>query len=114
MRQENVDFNKFKKVDLAAIMNAMKDDSTVWEIKRDNVNLYLHPTQKPVDLCTRAIRNNLMPGGILLDLFGGSGSSIIACQRSNRICHMMELDPIYIDVIIQRWEEYTGNTAKKE
>lgn len=114
IREEKADFNKMKKQDLVKILTALQEESTTWEVKRDSVNLYLHPTQKPVDLCLRAMRNNLMPGGILLDLFGGSGSSIIAAQRSNRICYTMELDPLYCDVIKKRWEDYTGQKGRKE
>lgn len=84
-------------------------EDTVWEIKRESRNDF-HPTQKPVELSERAIKNHSV--GIVLDLFGGSGSTLIACEKTNRNCRMMEIDPIYCDVIIQRWEEYTGNKAE--
>ena len=81
----------------------------MWEINKDGVNEY-HPTQKPVALASKAIRNH---GGAdkVLDLFGGSGSTLIACEQLNRTCYMMELDPGYCDVIIDRWEQFTGKKA---
>jgi len=72
-----------------------------------------HPTQKPVNLCARAIKNSSKNEDIVLDLFGGSGSTLIAAEKLNRKCYMMELDPKYVDVIIKRWEDYTGGTAHK-
>lgn len=73
----------------------------------------LHPTMKPVGLFDYQIQNNSNKGDIVLDLFGGSGTTIIACEQSGRICYMMELDEHYCDVIIQRWENLTGNKAVK-
>ena len=86
---------------------------SVWEIGRDNVNNYEHPTQKPVALSAQAITYTTKRGETVLDLFGGSGSTLIACEQLNRICYMMELDPHYCDVIIQRWENLTGGKAVK-
>ena len=83
----------------------------MWEIKKD-VN-YKHPTQKPVSLSARAIKNSTKQGNGVLDLFGGSGSTMLACEQNNRKCYMMELDPKYVDVIIERWENFTGKKAKK-
>ena len=90
----------------------MKKESTVWEIKRDSVRTYLHPTQKPVDLISKAIMNNTTPTGIVMDLFLGSGSSIIGAEKTNRRCYGMEIDPNYCDIVIKRWEIYTGLKAK--
>ena len=84
----------------------------IWEIDRTSNN-DLHPTMKPVGLCAEAIRNSSQPNEIVLDLFGGSGSTLIACEQLNRKCFMMELDPVYCQVIINRWEKFTGKTAKK-
>jgi DNA modification methylase len=70
-----------------------------------------HPTMKPVSLCAKAIENSSKAGDIVIDLFGGSGSTLIACEQLNRTCYMMELDPIYCDVIIKRWENFTGQKA---
>jgi len=84
-------------------------DGDVWicdrEVRKD------HPTAKPVELCERAIRYSSENAGIVLDLFGGSGSTLIAAEKSARKCYMMELDPKYCDVIIQRWQEFTGQNA---
>ena len=72
-----------------------------------------HPTTKPLLIPSRAIKNSSKENGNILDLFGGSGSTLIACEQLNRKCYMMELDPHYIDVIIQRWENFTGEKAVK-
>lgn len=85
-------------------------EETVWNIDRDNANK-LHPTQKPVELSERAISNH--KAKIVLDLFLGSGSTVIACEKKYRKCYGMELDPKYCDVIIKRWEDYTGKKAIK-
>lgn len=71
----------------------------------------MHPTQKPVGLSIRALNNSSKPGDCVMDLFGGSGSTMIACEQLNRKCYMMELDPKYVDVIIGRWEQFTGQKA---
>ena len=85
-------------------------EATVWDIAKDGVNNY-HPTQKPVALAAKAINNH--SAGLVLDLFGGSGSTMIASEQLNRTCYMMELDPHYCDVIIERWQKLTGETARK-
>ena len=84
-------------------------DSDVWEVDKD-VN-YKHPTQKPVALGERAINNSSHLRNIVLDIFGGSGSTLIACQKLDRRCYMMEIDEHYCDVIIKRWEQFTGKQA---
>lgn len=71
----------------------------------------LHPTMKPVAIPENAILNSSETGDIVLDMFGGAGSTLIACEKTKRRCRMMELDPIYCDVIVKRWEEYTGKKA---
>lgn len=86
------------------------DEKTVWELQRIGSNEY-HPTQKPVELPERALNNSSKPGDAVLDLFGGSGSTLIACEKTNRRGFMMELDPKYADVIIARWEAYSGGKA---
>ena len=70
-----------------------------------------HPTMKPVVLCGRLIKNSSLPGQTVLDLFGGSGSTLIACEQLSRKCYTMEYDPRYVDVIVQRWEDFTGEKA---
>jgi DNA modification methylase len=88
-------------------------DSDVWDVKKDNVVEYRHPTQKPVELARRAILNSSKKSDIVLDCYLGSGSTLIACEQTDRICYGMELDPGYIDVVITRWENHTGKKAKK-
>lgn len=82
----------------------------IWDIARTQKN-ELHPTMKPIALCSKAIENSSKKEDIVLDLFGGSGTTLIACEQLNRNCYMMELDPKYIDVIINRWEQFTGKKA---
>ena len=73
----------------------------------------LHPTMKPIELLSRLIKDGSKEDMLVYDPFLGSGSTLIACEQTNRICYGMELDPSYIDVIIQRWENFTGEKAKK-
>lgn len=89
------------------------DEKTVWELKKESKNEF-HPTQKPIELPERAITNSSLKNQIVLGLFGGSGSTLIACEKTNRKCFMMELDPHYCDVILARWEKFTGKTAVLE
>lgn len=84
---------------------------SVWHIKRDGNKS--HPTMKPVELITNAIANSSKEDDIVIDFFQGSGSTTIAAEKTNRICYGMEIDPHYVDVIIKRWEDYTGNKAEK-
>lgn len=83
--------------------------STIWSMKRDNVQGYVHPTQKPVELIRYAIRNSSKQDDIIADFFGGSGSTLIACEKMNRGGYLLELDPKFVDVIVQRYVDYTGN-----
>lgn len=87
--------------------------TTVWSMARDKVGEYVHPTQKPVELIVYALRNSSKSGDLVLDLFLGSGSTLIAAEKSERTCFGLELDPKYVDVIIKRWEDYTGEKAEK-
>ena len=72
-----------------------------------------HPTMKPVELIANELKISSNKNSIVLDLFGGSGSTLIACEQLERECYMMELDPKYVDVIINRWEQFTGKKAVK-
>lgn len=85
------------------------NESDLWNIAKDSK--YKHPTQKPVALSERAITNSSKPKNKVLDLFGGSGSTLLACEKLDRSAYLMELDPKYCDVIIQRWQEFTGQNA---
>lgn len=85
-------------------------ETTIWKIDKDGKNK-LHPTQKPVELSVKAIKNHSV--GLVLDLFLGSGSTLIGCEKLNRTCYGMELDQKYVDVIVQRYVDYTGNETIK-
>lgn len=88
-----------------------RDQSDVWEYNKPVKN-DLHPTMKPVELVERAINNSSKAGDIVLDGFGGSGSTLIATEKTRRKARLMELDPKFCDVIVRRWEEYTGKKAE--
>ena len=85
-------------------------EDTVWLIDRPSRSDE-HPTMKPIPLIARAINNSSKTDDYILDIFGGSGSTLIAAEQLNRTCYMMELDPVYCDVIIKRWENFTGQKA---
>jgi DNA modification methylase len=89
-----------------------RTETEVWDINRP-LDSKLHPTMKPVELCENAIINSSKRDDLVLDLFLGSGSTLIACEKSNRKCYGMEIDPHYCDVIIKRWEDFTGQKAQK-
>lgn len=86
----------------------VKNESDLWEIKKDHN--YVHPTQKPVALSVRAFGNHIKLVNVL-DLFGGSGSTLIGAEQTGRKAFVMELDPKYCDVIVKRWEDFTGKKA---
>ena len=94
-----------------AVDDAIKNESDLWEVKKDTA--YVHPTQKPVALSVRAFGNHIKLTSVL-DLFGGSGSTLIGAEQTGRDAHVMELDPKYCDVIIKRWQDFTGETATLE
>ena len=91
---------------------SITNESDLWQIKKDSK--YQHPTQKPTALAERAINNSTKINNLILDYFGGSGSTLIACEKTNRKARLMELDPIYVDVIVQRWQDFTGKKAIHE
>jgi DNA modification methylase len=88
--------------------------TTVWDFGGYDKSKNMHPTQKPVFIPEEAIGNSSKIGSNVLDLFGGSGSTLIACEKTNRNAYLMELDPKYNDVIIKRWQEFTGKQAVHE
>ncbi|MBX2807838.1 MAG: site-specific DNA-methyltransferase [Cellvibrionaceae bacterium] len=90
-----------------------RDQGDVWFFNKPVKN-DLHPTMKPVELVERAIRNSSKTLDIVLDVFGGSGSTLIASEKTGRHARLMELDPKYVDVIVRRWQDYTGQQAMKE
>lgn len=83
----------------------------VWEVKKVNPQSMVHLTEKPVELAVRAIQYSSRAGENVLDLFGGSGSTLMACEQTGRRGFLMELDQLYCDVIVKRWEEFTGKQA---
>jgi DNA modification methylase len=87
-----------------------KSQSTLWQENKPTANR-LHPTMKPVELIERALVNSSKAGDIVVDLFGGSGSTLIGCERRGRQARLMEVDPKYGDVVVRRWQEYTGKLA---
>lgn len=87
-----------------------KTQSTLWQQNKPSANR-LHPTMKPVELVERALGNSSRAGEVVVDLFGGSGSTLIGCERQGRSARLMEIDPRYADVICRRWEAYTGKSA---
>ena len=88
-----------------------KNQSDLWSMSRGNTSAYVHPTQKPVELISKALENSSKKGDIVIDVFGGSGSTVIACELHNRKAMIVDLDPKYCDVIIKRWQNYTGKDA---
>jgi len=89
-------------------MGTLKNESDLWSVKKDHA--YVHPTQKPVELSVRAFSNHIKQKNVL-DMFGGSGSTLIGAEQAGRISFLMELDEKYVDVIIIRWQSFTGNKA---
>jgi DNA modification methylase len=85
----------------------------LWAIKKVNPQSMVHLTEKPVELATRALEYSSRPGENVLDLFGGSGSTLIAAEQTGRRAFLMELDPLYTDVIVTRWEQFTGKKAER-
>lgn len=116
MEEQCVEFEKMKKADLVQLckrlFNQEQDFTTVLdapEPARDD----LHPTMKPMKLIAKLIQNSSKEKECVLDLFGGSGTTLIVCEQMKRSCRMMEYDPKFVDVIVKRWEEFTGKKAEK-
>ena len=109
------DIKKMKKEEMQKLLEEIYSDkvsSTVINEDKPSAN-DLHPTMKPIKLLARQVKNSSKVGEKVLDLFGGSGSTLITCEQLGRICYMIEYDPQYVDVIIERWENFTGQKAKK-
>lgn len=85
----------------------------LWHVKKVNPQSMIHLTEKPVELAVRAIQYSSKPGKNVLDLFGGSGSTLIGCEQTGRNAFLMEIDPLYCDIIVQRWEQFTGKKAER-
>jgi DNA modification methylase len=90
-----------------------RNQGDVWSFAKPAVN-DLHPTMKPVALIEQAVRNSSREGDVVLDPFGGSGSTLIACQKTGREGRLIEIDPLYVDIVVRRWQEFTGREAVLE
>lgn len=115
IEDKGLDFDNMKKDEAIELLKKIYNDgisTTVIHEDKPKKN-DLHPTMKPLNLLARLIKNSSEKEQIVLDLFGGSGSTLITCEQLNRKCFMMEYDPIYVDTIIQRWEDFTGHKAVK-
>jgi DNA modification methylase len=102
-----------KEVNSIGLYDDLMSIVQLWLVKRDTTTDYEHPTQKPITLCEKPIKRCSAPGEIILDLFGGSGSTMIAAEQLKRRAYLVELDPTFCDLIIRRWEHFTGNHAKR-
>ncbi|MBP2638860.1 MAG: hypothetical protein H6Q72_4767 [Firmicutes bacterium] len=101
-----------KMTDFEILHTGTDEDTSIWRFEKPLRNGE-HPTMKPIGLCGRAICNSSKSGDNVADFFGGSGSTLMAAEQTERVCYSMEMEPIYCDVIIKRWEEFTGNKALK-
>ena len=111
---ENQDVDSMRKDELKKLLKSILGgvhETTILDEKKPTKS-ELHPTMKPIPLIAKQIKNSSRQGETVLDLFGGSGSTLMACEQLGRRCFMMEFDPHYADVIIQRWEDYTGEQAE--
>lgn len=109
---DDEDFTKMDKKHLVKLLESIYSlKSTIIDCERPTKSA-LHPTMKPIKLMGYLIKNSSKPNETVMDLFGGSGSTLIACEQLNRTCYMMEYDPKYVDVIIERWEELTNQKAE--
>ena len=113
--EDRPDFKNMKKEEMRDLLELIYNGNEMTTVLREKkpAASTLHPTMKPVKLIGRLIHNSSRPEENVLDIFGGSGSTMIACEQLGRNCYMMELDPRYVDVIIERWEQFTGRTAEK-
>jgi DNA modification methylase len=109
---DDIDIKKLNKKELEALVNSMRTELKTTALRENRPSKSdLHPTMKPVNLVQRMIEWSSTAGEVVLDLFGGSGSTMIACEKTGRKARLMELDPKYCDVIVKRWEEFTGKKA---
>ena len=113
----SLNFSEVLNKEIAPSGNKLLDDTLdvidLWLAKRVNGQEYLHPTEKPVTLHERPIKRGTKPGAIILDLFAGSGSTLMACDAMKRICYTVDAEPVFVDVVIQRYEQATKTKARK-
>lgn len=106
--EEKEEFMKRASKDmLKQVLTEISKGQCIWKVGKDDTSSYMHPTQKPVEINQRVLENFTAEGDNVIDLFGWSGSNLITCEKTRRVCYMMELDPKYIQVIIKRYAEYT-------
>lgn len=111
---DTMPLEKMSKAELKDLVRALRDDAETSVVYCDKpLRNDLHPTMKPVKLVSRFMLNSSREGDVVADIFGGSGSTLMAAEQLGRRCRMMELDPHYCDVIIRRWEDFTGKKAEK-
>ena len=110
VEEEAVDYAKLKKQELIELLEKQRSGDEPTTVIRENkpIRNSMHPTMKPVPLLHRLIKNSSRRGEIVFDPFGGSGSTLIACEQADRVCYTMELDPKYVDVIVKRYMLVTG------
>lgn len=112
IEDKHLDITKMKKEEMRDLLREILSDkvsTTVIDENKPAKNAD-HPTMKPLKLLARLIKNSSRPGDIVLDTFGGSGSTLITCEQLGRLCYTMELDPKYADVIVKRWQKFTGES----
>lgn len=111
---KEADIDKMSRAELKELLRAYIEEKPESVVYCDKPNKStLHPTMKPIRLISRFVINSTQEGENVVDIFGGSGSTMIACEQLKRKCFTMEIDPHYVDVIIERWEAFTGQKAKK-
>lgn len=115
LEDKGLDIDHMKKDEMKALLHDLLEEKISTTVIEENkpARSEEHPTMKPLKLLARQIKNSSRPGENVLDIFGGSGSTLIACEQLGRHCFMVELDPRYCDVIIKRWEDFTGQQAEK-
>lgn len=114
LEQEPIEVDKLSKEELKKILKDILDYKYTTIICENKPRINdLHPTMKPIPMCANLISNSTNPEEIVLDLFGGSGSTLIACEQINRKAYLMEYDPKYVNVILKRYEEFTGEKPIK-
>lgn len=110
---DDIDVRKLNKQELLDIIKNIRNCIPTTVIRENKpARSELHPTQKPVDLIARNIISSSRPAEIVLDLFGGSGSTLIAAEKNSRRAYLMEFDPKFCDVIVERWEQFTGKKSE--
>ena len=113
--EDQLDFDSLKKEEAIEMLKQIYDDGISTTVIHEDkpTRSDLHPTMKPLNLMARLVNNSSKKGELVLDLFGGSGSTLITCEQLDRVCYMMEYDPKYVDAIIERWEQFTNRKAEK-